>query len=263
MGKYWTIFIISLKDTFHYRNRILSNMVMLLFRVGILVFLYSYAFKYVGGEVNNINFQITIWSIGFYFVLLSLNMRRVSQTIKRDVQTGDVEVLLNKPYNYLLYSILTQFAKGIPNILTTAPAMLLVLIIFIGRPQIAGNMEWFLYFGIIAVLSIVLSFIAYTFIGTIAFWLQDSDAVYWLYDKSVMVLGGAYIPVALFPHSIKLLSEYSPMGAMMFITHAAYPNFNTYALRLISTQVVWIIIMSLALMVLFNFARRKVDINGG
>jgi ABC-type uncharacterized transport system permease subunit len=78
-----------------------------------------------------------------------------------------------------------------------------------------------------------------------------------------MILGGSYLPVALFPVFMYKLAIFSPFGASQFITHSVYDSWQSNWYMLLGIQLFWIIVLSLVAYVMFAKARQKVSINGG
>jgi len=109
----------------------------------------------------------------------------------------------------------------------------------------------------------MLSLIIYSIVGLLAFWVEDINPIFWVVDKAVMILGGSYLPVALFPKFMYNLALYSPFGASQFITHTVYDSWKTDWVLLIGLQLFWILVLGVALYLIFASARKKVSVNGG
>ena len=93
--------------------------------------------------------------------------------------------------------------------------------------------------------------------------MQDVKPIYWIVDKFVMVLGGSYLPVALFPNTMKIMAFLSPFGAINFTSSTVYQSWNTEFYYRLGLQVIWIIIFGNILLYVYNKARLKMMINGG
>ena len=78
-----------------------------------------------------------------------------------------------------------------------------------------------------------------------------------------MVLGGSYLPVALFPPFMKFLAFISPFGAINFTSSTVYSTWNNEFLIRILLQIVWIVVFGLLLVYVYKKAREKAMINGG
>ena len=103
----------------------------------------------------------------------------------------------------------------------------------------------------------------YSTIGLMSFFMQDVRPIHWITDKLVMVLGGSYLPVALFPPFMKFLAFISPFGAINFTSSTVYTSWNNEFLIRILLQVGWIIVFGLLLVYVYKKAREKAMINGG
>ena len=91
----------------------LAEFVVLFMRFGVPVILYSYVFRLNGGSVNGLTLQAAVWSMFFYFPLLALRLREIPRNIERDIRTGNMEMFINKPINYIFYKILEQVGTGL------------------------------------------------------------------------------------------------------------------------------------------------------
>jgi len=261
--KYLSLVVVGVKDRLYYPGRLLAHVVVLIIRVGILLALYSYAFDYLGGNVGGIDVKIASWSMAAYFIVLSLNVRRVFQALNDDVVSGHIEVMVNKPFSYLLYRVALQFGYGVPDSIIALGAMLPFLYFFVGVPATDMSLGWAVRVFMLLGGGIALACGIYTLIGLAAFWIDNASPLYWIFDKSIMVLGGSYIPVALFPHGVRALAEYSPFGASMFVTHIFNPEFSHAWLRLLLVQVTWCIVFLALTAWVYRQARQKLSVHGG
>jgi len=82
-------------------------------------------------------------------------------------------------------------------------------------------------------------------------------------DKSVLVLGGAYVPLALLPQSFQAFATITPFGAPMFATQMFNPNFLDKWPLLFGVQVVWLLIGFFLIAGIFAKAKANLSINGG
>jgi ABC-2 type transport system permease protein len=113
------------------------------------------------------------------------------------------------------------------------------------------------------VFAAILSLLIYSVVGLLAFWIEDVKPLYWIVDKAVMILGGSYLPVALFPKIMYQIAIFSPFGASQFITHTVYDTWKVDYLKLIGIQLFWIIVVGIIVAYMFGRAHKKVSVNGG
>ena len=103
----------------------------------------------------------------------------------------------------------------------------------------------------------------YGIIGLMAFFIQDNRPIHWIVDKFVMILGGSYLPISMFPKILKIAAFYSPFGAINFATSTVYASWeNEYLIR-IGLQIAWIIIFGNLLFFVYNKTKKKAMVNGG
>lgn len=228
-----------------------------------MLIIYRYAFNYLGKSINGINADIAIWSIAIYHILLFTQFRGIFATISGEIRRGNLETQLNKPYDYLIYKFWEHLGKGLPNLIISLVTVIPLLYIFTG-----GLPSPLSFTTIYAALSLTIggtlvSAMLYILIVLPALWIDDAQPFFWIVDKAIMVLGGAYIPIALLPSSFQTFANLTPFGAPMFVTQMFNPNFIQNWFPLFAVQAFWIIILLLAISVVFNKAQLKLSINGG
>jgi ABC-type uncharacterized transport system permease subunit len=94
-------------------------------------------------------------------------------------------------------------------------------------------------------------------------WIDDAAPFYWIIDKSILIFGGSYVPLALLPKTFQTFANLTPFGAPMFATQMFYPNFSEQWLSLFAVQIFWIGVLFLVISFVFSRAQLKLSINGG
>lgn len=251
------------RDRIFYPGRLLVDTFSIVSRCGVLLILYWYVFQVNGGVINNTTFQIAAWSMFFYFAFSVFRLRDISRAIMQDVQSGNVEVLFSKPISYLSYRMWWQIGSGLYPFVVISIIGSIVLAFIIGLPSTMSVGIFIPTLVAVVVLGSILSLFLYTVVGLLAFWIEDINPVFWIVDKAVMILGGSYLPVALFPDFMYKIALYSPFGASQFITHTVYESWSVDWILKVGLHAVWIIVIAVIVMVLFAQARKKVSVNGG
>lgn len=251
------------QEAFFVPEKLAAAVFVLCLRLGLLFSIYRIAYTMSGREPQGIPFASAIWSIGAYFVLLSIMIRQIYKDISGDIQQGTIEVRLGKPYSYPLAVIAKRVGRGLPDVGISLLVTIGILGFMVGAPPVSFSPLWFIQVGLLVVGGLVLASLLYVLVGLSAFWLEDAEPVYWISDKFVMLLGGAYVPVLLFPAWLKGLAIWSPFGGYMFAAQAFHRSFSEMWLRLFCSQLLWITILSVVVTVVFRAARRRVSINGG
>ena len=254
---------ILVKDKIHYPGRLVVDTVTLIARCGVLLLLYYYVFNLSGGKVNGVMYNVIAWSMFLYFIFSTLRLRDISRSIMRDVQSGNIEVFFNKPISYLLYKTWWQIGSGLYSFLFAATLGSIILFLLIGIPQSMTVGIFLPTLFLVFLLASVLTLLVYALVGVLAFWIEDINPVFWIVDKAVMILGGSYLPIALFPPLMYKIALFSPFGASQFITHTVNESWQNNWYVLIGIQLFWIIITGISLYFLYSKAKKKISVNGG
>ena len=215
------------------------------------------------GTIRGMGLASVLWSLSMYSIYWGLGTRYIFWDISEDVRDGSIEVRLLKPLHYLAWRIAHRLGKQIPMLGQQLLVNSALLLVFVGVPDIVVSWMWAgALLGLFA-FGIVLSIFIFTGVGLCAFWIENPAPVMWIVDKFVMIVGGAFVPIALFPNTLRAIAEWSPFGAMMGFSQAFTPDFLQRTPLLFVSQGVWLAIMTCVIMIMWHFAMRRVAINGG
>ncbi len=262
IAKYFKIISIYSKNSIKYRSNLIVGFVSMLTRCAVTLLLYSYAYKVSGGSINGSTFIESSWSMFFYFIFMILAIRRIFSFFEYDILSGGIEMYITKPLNYLKYNVLKKIGEDILIFIIVLIIGSALMVLLVGIPS-TFNTFTFLSIFVTSALGIILSLVFYSIIGLLAFYIQKVRSLYNIIDKFVMVLGGSYLPIALFPKIMKDIATYSPFGAINFVTSTVYSSWQNEFIIKILMQIVWIILLYFLLIWLFEKAKRKLAINGG
>ena len=252
-----------IKDRMQYPARLFADTTSIVARCGILLLLYSYVFGLNNGNINGATFAMVAWSIFFYFTFSTLGLSRISRAIAQDIASGHIEVLFSKPIAYLFYRVWWQIGAGVYPFLITTIFGSLALAFIVGFPETMGVPLFLPTLVLVFIGAMVVSLSVYIIVGLLAFWIEDVNPVYWLVDKAVMILGGSYLPVALFPDFMYKIALYSPFGASVFVTHTVYKSWAMNWYKLIGVQMFWALVLGVSIYIMFSRAVKRVSVNGG
>lgn len=258
----FTVIKIFMKNQMQDKTNILLDIFNMVARCLIVFLLYAYIFKISGGYINGVDYKTTMWSMFMYFCIMILNIRRLDNQIMLEVKSGNVEMFLNKPTNYLSLSFYKVIGQGIFSFIFISLLGVIMMIAFIGVPKL--NLYIFIPTLIITlVLGQILALMIYATIGLMAFFIEDIRPIHWIIDKLIMVLGGSYLPISMFPPFMKFIAFVSPFGAINFASSTVYESWNNEFIYRIGIQIIWIIIFFILLSFVFKKSKQKAMINGG
>ena len=253
---------IIMKNQIQDRTNLLLDMFNMFSRCVVVFLLYAYVFELNGGSINGVDYPTTMWSMFIYFCIMILNIRRVDNLIMQDVKSGTVELFMNRPTSYLSLSFLKVIGQGIFSFVFISLLGTAIMILFVGIPNL--DLKIFIpTFFISLILGQILGLMIYGIIGLMAFFIQDNRPIHWIVDKFVMILGGSYLPISMFPPILKYMAFFSPFGAINFATSTVYASWNNEYLVRIGLQVGWIIIFGILLNIVYRKSKKKAMVNGG
>lgn len=263
MSKYWHIAIIYLKDALYYRKALVSFLFLNIFRTAVLIGIYTLAFHFRSQGVNGMGLNAAIWSIVIYFVFYFLETHYIYRDISEDVRFGALEQKLVKPYDYLMAVSAQRLGKSLPRMVFGLLLIGAIMPFFFPLP--AGIFSWPMLFGAVVLFSggLFMSLIFYSLVGLTAVWLSDAEPVYWVVSKSIMLFGGAYLPIAMFPPAVKAVAYYTPFGLITSATRAFSRGFATEWPVIFLWEIVWILILGASVFFLRRATDKKLSINGG
>ena len=131
-----TIVKIFMKNQMQDKTNLLLDIFNMIARCFIVFLLYAYIFELNGGIINGVDYKTTMWSMFVYFCIMILNLRRLDYLIMEEVRSGNVEMFMNKPTNYLLISFMNVIGRGLFSFLFISILGSLLMILFVGVPNL-------------------------------------------------------------------------------------------------------------------------------
>jgi ABC-2 type transport system permease protein len=262
--KYWEITKIAYFDNTAYIGDVLAVSGTVGMRVWIFSQLYANAFRLAGTtELGGLSLAQTLWilalSQGFH---VSNRTRRAMKSIEYDIKGGNIVHMIGKPYNYALFNFFSCFGSIFGYLFIAVGIAVAVAIILTGPIKItllgiaAGLI--LLFFGFI------LNSLFALIIGLLAFWTEDISAFRWIYDKLLWVLGGIFLPLSLFPDKIRALIEFLPFNHLFYGPARLIISFDAQLFwKYLLIQIVWVVVLSALIRVIYKRGMKGLSINGG
>lgn len=259
---YWRVLASSARENSANPRQIVAAISVSLFRVFLLSAIYAVAYKF--GKAG-LSYENSLWSLAVYFgFILNLGIRDLFKVVEQDVQSGEVEVQLIKPLDWRLVKACQVIGKNCIEFAVQLVVMPIFLLLIVGLPNISfWSPAFLLGFLLLTIFAVVSASCLFMIIGLTAFWLHDAKPVYRIFDKTIMVFGGAYVPIALLPHVAQTIVRYSPFGVYAAPTQLFNPGVTPVLASYLLSAVFW----TISLIVLNNFvwhkAQGRIEVNGG
>jgi len=232
--------------------------------VVLLVFaqLWTTTYEAVGGGLVD---GFTLRDIVWYLVVtetITLSAPRVSLKIDQEVKSGDLAYVLTKPYNYVLYHLAGYWGEALVRLPLNFGIGGAVALLSVGPPALTA--PGIVAAALTAALGLALNFAIEAAIGLAAFWFEDTQPFFWIYQKLSFTIGGLFIPLDLFPGLPGTVARWLPFAAVTYAPARLFVLFSPDAfVSLLALQLGWLLVLGALLAVTYSRAVGRVTIHGG
>lgn len=258
--RYVRIFLLHFQEAFDNKGRSFVWFLVPLVNISTLLLFWIGAFAEKGNFIKD-------WSISsvssYYFLLLIassfLDVHIEESVAREDIQQGGLSKYLIKPFSYFWF----KFFEEIPWRMIQGFFGLVIFInafLFLGNfINLNNSIEGFFLSLIIMIFALFISFIFKMIVGISALWITDYSGLEQLVGITMLIFAGFIIPLEFFPSWLKTISYFLPFSYMIYFPVVAFTGKLAVVelFRVITVQVVWIIVLFLAYRLLWKKGIRK------
>lgn len=263
MKKYLYIFKSELMSNLQYIGNTLVGFIGYSIMIFIFLNLWNYIYSDASELINGYTKTQMIWYVIITEIIWKCTSgRSFCKKIIDDVKSGNIAYNLNKPYSYVGYIIAKYFGEITIRFIISLLVCSIFGLIFI------GNIEGFNFINIpmlavIFIFAILINALIKIAIGLLSFFVEDSTPFYWIYDKIILVLGTMF-PIELFPKLLRKFIIYSPIFVVNYGPAKLVVNFSFDLFKnVLLFQVVYIVIVSIIITLIYKRGGKKLSVNGG
>ena len=263
MRKYLFIFKTELMNNLQYVFNILTGFIGYFIILYIFMNLWQYLYSDNASIINGYTMSQMVWYVIITEILWgSLGGRKLCNQISNDVISGNIAYHLNKPYNYILYSLSNHLGNVLFKLFIYIILGMLVGFIFLGKfPNL--SIISILIILITGILSLIISILLISFIGMFSFFVEDANPFYWIYSKFILILGTIF-PIEYFPNLIQGILKFSPIYVVSYGPAKLFVDFSfDNALSILIAQIIYIIISYLLCLIIYKKGAKRLNVNGG
>lgn len=266
MIKYFHFARIALEDHLRNRLRLFTRFVICMMLMWVMTGMWRVIYG-AGHAIPAITLNDMSWYTGLTQMMVFLSPRTFV-VIDEDVRSGNVGYFLNRPMPYLWM----RFAEGLGalfgNIVIFYSLCIPFIYFLIGDFPSSGSAILIPVLVLITIGS-VLHLLFQVFCGLSTFWTNDATFMYHSYQKMLILLGGVYAPIMLyppyfFPEILRFLPFAAMLGDVMDLCLTPNRNVGYWAFfETLSIQCFWIAAMLMILKCTYHACLRRVEVNGG
>ncbi len=263
MRKYLFIFKATLIESLQY----VMNIILGFITFFMILFVFICLWKYIYTDSNNLISGYTVEQMIWYVIFTEMlwfgsRNRTLTRQITNDIKSGTIAYGINKPYHYILYIIAKYLGDILISMALFILAGLTIGFVFVG--DIPG-FRWIQLPFVIssALLGIMINAFIRMCISVLSFWIEDAIPFHWIYDKLILVVGMLF-PVEIFPVWAQPFIKASPIFVVTYGPAKLAIDFSldTFG-KVLSVQIIYLVITSVLLFILFQRGVRKLNVNGG
>lgn len=201
------------------------------------------------------------WYIGLAQMLFFLSPR-IFVVIDEDVRSGNIAYFLNRPMPYLAMRLSEGLGALAVHILVYFICGAIFLYVFLGGWP-SGGPESVAIGASLLITASIIHLLFQIACGLSTFWTNDAIFIYHAYQKFMILLGGVYVPISLYPSFlppdvIHLLPFSAMIGGPASLVLGGQDVWTILAL-----QGFWGILVFMGVRSFYALCLRKVEVNGG
>lgn len=263
MKKYLFIYKTTLMENLQYIANIFLSFISFL----LIIFIFLNLWQYIYSDSSNIIEGYSMTQMIWYVILTEImwfgnRNGLLTNQISYDIKSGSIAYGLNKPYNYLYYTIAKHFGDVTIKLFLYLLVGISMGLVFAGR--LSGfQFQYLPFIAISFILGLFVNALIRIAISISSFWIEDSKPIHWMYDKLILVIGTLF-PVEMFPIWLQPAIKCSPIFVITYGPAKLIIDFSMEMfLQVVFAQIVYIVIAISILTLLYQRGVKRLNVNGG
>jgi ABC-2 type transport system permease protein len=262
VAKYTAVLRVSIASNLAYVMEVFFRSLLLIVLVFILSQLWKTTFTARGAKlINGFSMNDMIWYL-CAAETIALSLPALTRRIDQEVRSGQLAYLLGKPCSYVLYNFAQYLGERLVRLVMNAVVASLLALITVGPPHFSwlGVVAW----PLTVFLALCIDFVCYFSIGLLAFWSEETQSFSLIFNRLTLVLGGVIAPLDVFPQPLRSIAQALPFSAILYGPSRTLVHFELGPFGwLLVQQALTLVVVGLIMLVLYQVAVRRLNINGG
>jgi viologen exporter family transport system permease protein len=142
-----------------------------------------------------------------------LSAPRIWAEVEQDVRTGRLAVQLIRPLSYTAGHLSRAMGERIVRFTMNLVIGSIIALVLVG--PIPMSISGLAMFAVTLPVAFVLDFLGMFLVGLSAFWLESTAGVALIYLRSVMLFGGMFLPLEIYPDALQPALRILPFASMV------------------------------------------------
>jgi ABC-2 type transport system permease protein len=228
------------------------------------IFLRLWAVVYAGAgteRLAGLSAQQMLWYLVMTEAIL-LSSPRVWAEVDQDVRTGRLTVQLIHSVSY----VFAHFGKSMGERIVRFAINIIAgsVVAFVLTGPIPITVSGLALFVLVLPLAFVLDFLGNFLVGLCAFWLESTAGLALMYSRFVMMFGGGFLPIEIYPNRLQPILRMLPFASMIYAPGRMFVDpQRALFYQAMSIQGAALIALGGAVYLLQTVALRRLFSNGG
>ncbi|MEI6553857.1 MAG: ABC-2 family transporter protein [bacterium] len=184
--------------------------------------------------------------------------------VARDINEGRLSMALTRPVPYIKLIFFNEIGRAALASILSVISQLIIILFFLEKFVFNTDVFYILLVLVMVFFAFIIEWLIGFLVGTISFWTDEIDGIQTTIDRVKRFFSGGYFPLSLLPASLSTLSIYLPFAYSFYFPTMLYLRKMDLEAGLIGVgiQIVWIIILSLILRIVWIKGLKKYEASG-
>jgi len=252
--------LVNLAYRFEVYFSIITNVILLVASI----FLWKSAYAGNVADVSGLGLQEMITYTIISFLLTALFSCNVQDTIYSKVRQGTVATDLYRPISLLGSYLADDLGSAISSLVNKALPLFIIASLLFDPPMPDSTLSFILFLPS-SLLSYAILWLLSALVGLIAFWVMELGNLGIVKDAIIKILSGSIVPLWFFPDWMQRISAFLPFQYTFQTPIGIYIGFinpqDAFIAMLV--QLVWVVVLLVALHFFWKVTKTKTLIQGG
>ena len=262
MSKYLEIIRINSLQQLAYGGELVMRGLSMVLFMAVFIALWSTAYGVTNRtELAGYTLAQMIWYLAMTETV-TLSASRIQPEIDQAVKAGDIAYALSRPYSYPLFQVASSLGNSAVRFVMNLGIASVLVWLVVGHVE--GSPTSLAAFLLLAAGGVLLDTIITVGIGLLAFFIEETTPIYWIYQKLIFSVGGLFLPLEVFPTWLRTLSDLLPFRYVVYAPARTFVRFDpTFFAQALVGQAVYLAISGAVVYAIWRVGTRRVTVQGG
>lgn len=260
-AKYFAIFKISAKDMLSFRADFVLTFIMKILYPLVMVFVWTVVFR--TSNVTKIGTYNLTGMIAYFFIASVIELAVFTDlpySMQHDIKHGSIATKISMPIAYLRYIFSSNMINNfIWGSIIGIPLLALITFVF----GIHVSVAQFMMFVFTLALGVLIAYSLEFIIGCLSVYTNDINGILTFEGLMASLLGGALIPITLFPGVIGKVMGLLPFQFMFYLPITAFTGSTAIKSVVLLVGVAWLSAFIIIGYFIWKNAFKKITSIGG